>query len=162
MSRTIDIYLRRVYSYLGNYIFSEGYELEQSLFFQRNLQFSRSFTKKLNEKLVEIGLYYSQWSIVYCLKQIGPVTLVEISNHLDVEKPTISRTVNRLAEQQLIEEVPSNDKRERMIQLTKKGLEVYEKAILIVSEFEQSLIADIPSADIDTAFRTIQLLKERL
>ncbi|QGS69755.1 MarR family transcriptional regulator [Oceanobacillus sp. 143] len=56
----------------------------------------------------------------YCLKQIGPVTLVEISNHLDVEKPTISRTVNRLAEQQLIEEVPSNDKRERMIQLTKK------------------------------------------
>ncbi|WP_170140814.1 MarR family winged helix-turn-helix transcriptional regulator [Oceanobacillus arenosus] len=132
------------------------------MFFQRNLQFSRSYTKKLNGKLVGIGLYYSQWSIVYCLKQIGPVTLVEISNHFDVEKPTISRTVNRLAEQRLIEEVPSNDKRERVVQLTEKGLEVYEKAVLIVSEFEKSLIAGIPEADIDTAFRTIQLLKEKL
>ncbi|RDW16665.1 MarR family winged helix-turn-helix transcriptional regulator [Oceanobacillus chungangensis] len=136
--------------------------MEQSLFFQKNLQFSRSFTKRLNERLIEIGLYYSQWSIVYCLKQIGPVTLVEISNHLDVEKPTVSRTVKRLADQQLIEEVPSKDKRERMIQLTEKGMEVYKQAILIVRDFEKSLIEDIPQSDIDTAFRTIQLLKEKL
>lgn len=132
------------------------------MFFQKSIQFSRSFTKKLNERLIKIGLSYSQWMIVYYLKQLGPVTLVEISNTLHVEKPTISRTVNRLAEQRWIEEVPSKDKRERMIQLTKEGMEVYEKSIPIVIEFEESLLEEMPDADIDTAFRTIQLLREKL
>ena len=136
--------------------------MEQSLFFQRNMQFTRSFTKRLNEELKEVGLYYSQWSIVYYLKHRGPATLVGISHHLDVEKPTVSRTVKRLADQQLIEEVPSEDRRERMIQLSEKGMEVYEKAIKIVSSFEKSLIQGLPEEDIDTAFRTIQSLKQKL
>ena len=67
-------------------------------FFQLNMQFTRTFRKKLNEHLFEVGLYYSQWSIVYYLKQCGSATLVEITNYLEVEKPTISRTVKRLEE----------------------------------------------------------------
>ena len=90
-------------------------------FFHQNLQFTRSFSKKLNEQLVEIGLYHSQWLLVYYLKQFGASTIVEISHYLDVEKPTISRTVDRLELRQLVEKIPSKDKRERRIGLTRKG-----------------------------------------
>ena len=116
----------------------------------------------MNEHLVEVGLYYSQWSIVYYLKQCGSATLVEITNYLDVEKPTISRTVKRLEEQQLIERLPSEDKRKRKMQLTKKGLEMYEKAYDVVNKFEQSLLAEIPETEMEASFRTIQQLRDKL
>ncbi|MFD1448428.1 MarR family winged helix-turn-helix transcriptional regulator [Oceanobacillus profundus] len=131
-------------------------------FFQLNMQFTRTFRKKLNEHLVEVGLYYSQWSIVYYLKQCGSATLVEITNYLEVEKPTISRTVKRLEEQQFIERLPSEDKRERKMQLTKKGLEMYEKAYDVVNKFEQSLLAEIPETEMEASFRTIQQLRDKL
>ena len=131
-------------------------------FFYQNLQFSRSFTKGLNEQLVGIGLYHSQWVIVYYLKQFGPSTLVEISHYIDVEKPTISRTVDRLEKSQLIEKIPSKDRRKRLIQLTEQGNQVYVEAKKLVDEFEKKLIEGIAEGDMVTTFRTMQLLKEKL
>jgi MarR family transcriptional regulator, transcriptional regulator for hemolysin len=138
-----------------------GIYLFQS-FFHQHQQFSRSFTKKLNEQLVGIGLYQSQWMIVYYLKQHGTATLVEISLNLDVEKPTISRTVDRLEQLQLIKKIPSQDKRERKIQLTEKGNQVYQEAKKVVEAFEQKLLEEIPEVELDRALMTIKLLKEKL
>lgn len=131
-------------------------------FFHQNLQFSRLFTKKLNEQLIAVGIYHSQWAIVYYLKRLGPSTLVEISQYINVEKPTVSRTVDRLEKSELIEKIPSKDKRERRIQLTNKGIEVYHEAIVIVEAFEQKLMEEIPQADMEITYRTIQHLMGKL
>jgi len=131
-------------------------------FFHQNLQFARAFSKKLNERLAEIGLYHSQWMIVFYLHSFGAATLVEISNYLRVEKPTITRTVNRLEKRQLIEKVPSKDKRERRIQLTEKGLRVFREAQAVVSEFERLLLEGIPDSDRETTQKTLQRLREKL
>ena len=133
-------------------------------FFHQNLQFTKRdrLPRVSNEQLVRIGLYHSQWVIVYYLKQFGPSTLVEISHYIDVEKPTISRTVDRLEKSQLIEKVPSKDRRTKIIQLTEKGNQVYMEAKKVVDEFENKLIEGIPEGDLETTFRTIQLLKEKL
>ena len=114
--------------------------LRNGLFFHHNLQFSRTFTKKLNEQLAKVDLFHSQWMIIYYLKQYGSSTLVEISNYLDVEKPTVTRTVNRLEERKLIEQIPGKDKRERRIQLTDLGEKTYLKARKAVEEFELQLL----------------------
>ena len=135
--------------------------MEHSFFHQQS-QFARSFKKKLNEQLAKIGLFHSQWLLIYCLKQQKSATLVELSNYLDVEKPTITRTVKRLEEQNLIENIPSHDKRERRIQLTDKGIHVYEEAIRIVSNFEQGLVKEISERDLETTLRMIKCLKTNL
>jgi MarR family transcriptional regulator, transcriptional regulator for hemolysin len=131
-------------------------------FFHLQLQFSRSYTKKLNEQLAEFDLYLSQWSIVYYLKHFGASTLVEISQYLNVEKPTVSRTVDRLQKSQMIEKVPSNDKRERKIQLSEKGNDVYSKAMKVVEVFEQELIDGISEVEREVTLRTIQTLGKKL
>lgn len=41
-------------------------------------QCARLITKKANERLEPFGLYSSQWSILYCLKTIRPMTQKEI------------------------------------------------------------------------------------
>lgn len=136
--------------------------LRNGLFFHHNLQFSRTFTKKLNEQLAKVDLFHSQWMIIYYLKQYGSSTLVEISNYLDVEKPTVTRTVNRLEERELIEQIPGKDKRERRIQLTDLGEKTYLKARKAVEEFELQLLEGLPEEDREATLRTLIFLKEKL
>lgn len=136
--------------------------LRNGLFFHHNLQFSRTFTKKLNEQLAKVDLFHSQWMIIYYLKQYGSSTLVEISNYLDVEKPTVTRTVNRLEERKLIEQIPGKDKRERRIQLTDLGEKTYLKARKAVEEFELQLLEGLPEEDREATLRTLIFLKEKL
>ncbi|MFF2287463.1 MarR family winged helix-turn-helix transcriptional regulator [Peribacillus butanolivorans] len=131
-------------------------------FFHHNLQFSRSFTKKLNEQLAKVDLFHSQWLIIYYLNQYGCSTLVEISNYLDVEKPTVTRTVNRLEERKLIEQIPGKDKRERRIQLTESGERTYQEAKKVVEEFELQLMSGLAKEDRETTLRTLLFLKEKL
>ncbi|MFF2591366.1 MarR family winged helix-turn-helix transcriptional regulator [Peribacillus butanolivorans] len=131
-------------------------------FFHHNLQFSRSFTKKLNEQLAKVNLFHSQWLIIYYLNQYGCSTLVEISNYLDVEKPTVTRTVNRLEERKLIEQIPGKDKRERRIQLTESGERTYQEAKKVVEEFELQLMSGLAEEDRETTLRTLLFLKEKL
>lgn len=131
-------------------------------FFHSNLQFTRSFIKKLNEQLSAVELFHSQWSIVYYLKEYGSSTLVEISNYLDVEKPTVTRTVNRLEERKLIEQIPGKDKRERRIQLTDLGEKTFQEARKVVEQFEDGLMEGLPDSDREATLRTLSFLKEKL
>ena len=131
-------------------------------FFHSNLQFARSFIKKLNEQLSAVELFHSQWSIVYYLKEYGSSTLVEISNYLDVEKPTVTRTVNRLEERKLIEQIPGKDKRERRIQLTDLGEKTFQEAREVVEKFEDGLMEGLPDSDREATLRTLSFLKEKL
>lgn len=99
---------------------------------------------------------------MYCIHYREPVTLVDISMYLDVEKPTISRTVRRLEEQRLVEAVKSEDKRERRIRLTKTGKERFLEGQEIVARFETALTEGINEEDLNRALETIQLLNHRL
>ena len=131
-------------------------------FFHEQLQFSRSFRKELNERLKEINLFHTQWLVLYCMSLKESTTLVEISNYLDVEKPTISRTVKRLEEQGFIETLPSDDKRERRIALSSKGLTSFKEGSQIITAYEAELIEGISVADLKITLQTIQKLKMRL
>jgi len=131
-------------------------------FFHQQLQFTRSFKNKLNEQLAAAGLFHSQWLVLYCIKKQQPVTIVEISNYLDVENPTVSRTVKRLEEQGLTETISSEDKRERRLQLSSKGQESFQKGQEIVSHFEGKLMADISDADVTTVLKTMHKIKEKM
>lgn len=131
-------------------------------FFHHYLQVSRSFTKKLNEQLSQINMYHAQWTVIYYLYNSETATLVEISNYFNVEKPTITRTVNRLEELGFVEQIPGKDKRERRIQLTDLGIHMYEEGKKIVDEFERNLMKDIPKADREITRRTVLQLQKKL
>ncbi|MFJ5623632.1 MarR family winged helix-turn-helix transcriptional regulator [Peribacillus loiseleuriae] len=124
-------------------------------FFHQYLQISRLFTKKLNEQLHQYGLFHSQWSIVYFLKTKGPSTLVEIGEYLNVEKPTITRTVQRLSEGGFIQQVPGKDRREKRIQLTKEGEEVYAACRETITEFEYKVMDGISEQEKGAVFQTL-------
>lgn len=112
-------------------------------FFQQYLRLYRPLINTLNEILSEYQLSYSLWQVIFHLKQKGPSTLVEIAKRYNVEKPTITRRVNYLEELQIIEKMESRDRREKVIQLTATGEELYKTCRAKITNLEIEILEDI-------------------
>lgn len=116
----------------------------------------RPFENRLNELLVEHQIQRAQWTIMYYLFNFGSATLVELSNYQGVEKPTVTRTINRLEELEFVEHVPSKDKREKRMQLTELGRKVYSEVRVTIDQFEQDILNGIPENE---QLETIRIMK---
>ncbi|ABS75692.1 MULTISPECIES: MarR family winged helix-turn-helix transcriptional regulator [Bacillus] len=110
-------------------------------------QCARLITKKANERLEPFGLYSSQWSILYCLKTIGPMTQKEIWSYLNVEAPTVTRTIKRLEENGWIQREQGEDKREKLVVLTKEAELKYDSINQEMLKFEEDMLADFQDGD---------------
>ncbi|WP_066370940.1 MarR family winged helix-turn-helix transcriptional regulator [Neobacillus fumarioli] len=107
-------------------------------------QLSRHLTNKLNEALKPMGLYGSQWSVIFVLKKKGSLTQKELCDYLFVEAPPMTRTIQRLVKQGYVIQVPGRDKREKYVQLTEKALTEYPKWEQAVTEMNQSVLKSLP------------------
>lgn len=81
-------------------------------------QRSRLFSKLLNTQLKDHGLFSSQWSILFCIHHFGSMTQTDIWKYLNVEAPTVTRTLAKMEKNGWISRRPGDDKRERIIELT--------------------------------------------
>jgi MarR family transcriptional regulator, transcriptional regulator for hemolysin len=112
-------------------------------FFQQLLQLYRPFENKLNIQLGKHDLHRAQWTILYYLSNFGSATLVELADYQSVEKPTVTRTINRLEELGYVEHVPGKDRREKRMQLTELGGNIYEDVRVTVDQFEQDILKGV-------------------
>lgn len=89
---------------------------------------SKLLRNRLNRELEKEDITVSQFATIKDIemnsfkdgKEIG-VTAVEISERLDMDKPTISGIINRLIDKGYVEKMPNpNDKRSFMLKLTKE------------------------------------------
>lgn len=115
----------------------------KKLLFHEIHQKSRLSAKEVNEVLKEFKLYSSQWSILFCLKQFGAMTQKEIWQYLNVEAPTVTRTVMRLEESGWIVRREGVDKRERIVHLSEHAEELVPKIEQRVVEMEERLLSNL-------------------
>lgn len=125
-------------------------------FFHQYNQVSRNLSKKTNERLSTTEIYSSQWTIVYYLYHHGPCTLVEISNYLNVEAPTVTRTVNRLEKIHWIRKIEGKDKREKRIELTDLALKNYATIANLIGQFEKDVMNGISEDELEVAFSVLR------
>ncbi|WP_026576785.1 MarR family winged helix-turn-helix transcriptional regulator [Bacillus sp. UNC438CL73TsuS30] len=107
-------------------------------------QLSRHLTNKLNEVLKPMGLYGSQWAVIFALKTKGSLTQKELCDYLFVEAPPMTRTIQRLVKQGYVRQVPGKDKREKHIQLTDAALNEYPNWERAVTEQNKLLLTHLP------------------
>ncbi|WP_010677956.1 MarR family winged helix-turn-helix transcriptional regulator [Bacillus timonensis] len=132
------------------------------MFFQQLTQLYRPFESKLNVELGKHQLYRAQWSILYYIVNIGSPTLVDISNYLGVEKPTVTRTINRLEELGYVKHVPGKDRREKRMQLTSLGQQVYKEVRETVDEFEKEIIKGVSEQELLEAIHVMKAIRNNL
>lgn len=121
----------------------------KKLLFHEIHQKSRLSIKEVNEALKEFELYSSQWSILFCLKQFGSMTQKEIWQYMNVEAPTVTRTIVRLEESGWIFRREGHDKRERIVQLSsfaEQKMPAIEKRI---RQAEERMVSDLSDEEQD-------------
>lgn len=115
-------------------------------------QLSRHLTNKLNEALKPMGLYGSQWAVLFVLKRQGSLTQKELCEYLFVEAPPMTRTIQRLVKQGYVRQVPGHDKREKYIQLTSEALKEYPKWEKAVNTANEQLLTSLPKSSQEQLF----------
>jgi MarR family transcriptional regulator, transcriptional regulator for hemolysin len=131
-------------------------------FFQRYLSLYRPLITRLNELMSTYELSYSLWQVIFYIKNNGPSTLVDIANQYNVEKPTITRRVQRLEDLQIVKQIPGMDRREKVIQLTEVGEEIYQNCRNKITDLENSIMDGILYDDQMILFQTLPKIQENI
>lgn len=131
-------------------------------FFQELILLYRPFENKLNLLLSKHQLYRGQWSILYYLFSNSSATLVELANYQYVEKPTITRSIQRLEELKYVEHIPGKDRREKRMQLTELGRTIYQEIRVTIDQFEEDILADISEKEILETTRIVETIRNKI
>jgi len=81
----------------------------------------------------------------------GPHTFVDIANFMFIEKPSVTRLVQKLVELGYVETVAGRDKREKLVQLTANGEEVVKEIKAQLKPFFEQALAGVSEKDIEIA-----------
>ncbi|MDY0394566.1 MarR family transcriptional regulator [Virgibacillus halophilus] len=98
----------------------------------------------------------------FYIEQNGSSQLASISAYYHIERPSITRVVQRLEEKQIVEQIPGKDKRGKSIRLTKFGLETYRICRKKITELEHSMLSDVPEEMKQNAFDLFPQIREKL
>jgi MarR family transcriptional regulator, transcriptional regulator for hemolysin len=131
-------------------------------FFQRYLGLYRPLITRMNELMSTYELSYSLWQVIFYIKNNGPSTLIDIANNYNVEKPTITRRVHRLEELKMVKQIPGMDRREKVIQLTEAGEEIYQVCRKKITALEKSVMAGIENDEQMITFQTLPKIRENI
>ncbi|GGI10794.1 MarR family winged helix-turn-helix transcriptional regulator [Gottfriedia solisilvae] len=133
----------------------------QPFFFSLN-QVTRQFSKSFNENLVPTGLYLAQWSVIRYINLHGPCTQRTICSNLNIEPPTLTRTLCRMESLDLIVRKEGSDKREKMIHLTDKAINQIDDWQEKIISFENEVIKDISDEELEIAHQVFQKMMNNM
>ncbi|MGG2091773.1 MarR family transcriptional regulator [Bacillus sp. S13(2024)] len=129
---------------------------EKQHFFHVVSQTSRKFSKKFNERVSPTGLYSAQWAVIFRLHQTGPCTQTELCQYLNVESPTMTRTLTRMESIGWIIRKEGRDRREKLISLSETAQEMIPMWQEEVDSFEEKALQDINDEELLRAFDVLQ------
>ncbi|MGE8037666.1 MULTISPECIES: MarR family winged helix-turn-helix transcriptional regulator [unclassified Lysinibacillus] len=128
--------------------------IEQEFFNQYRLMY-RPFINLINVQLGKYQLYSSQWALLRLLMDKGPHTFVDIANFMFIEKPSVTRLVQKLVELGYVETVAGRDKREKLVQLTADGEEIVQEIQAHLKPTMEQALAGVSERDIEIATQVL-------
>lgn len=131
-------------------------------FFAEYIQLYRPILNRLNTLLAPYQLFHSQWGILKLLKLEGEMTLAEIAMHRQVEKPSVTKIVQRLLEMELVSIRPGLDRREKWIVLTENGQITVKTIMSDLEVLYGELLEGAPPEDIEAGIRMLELANKNL
>ena len=90
---------------------------------------SRAITQYYDHALDSTGLRITQFTLLVALASTKAKTLTEIAESLVMDRTTLTRNLKPLEKMELIETVPSVDRRSKAYALTDKGRDTFNRAL---------------------------------
>ncbi len=90
---------------------------------------ARVITKHYDDALHSLNLKPTQFTILAVLSGVDAITVTDLADYMILDRTTLTRNLRPLEKQGMIKTGAGEDRRTRMISLSKKGLNKLEKAI---------------------------------
>ncbi|NHF72868.1 MarR family winged helix-turn-helix transcriptional regulator [Paracoccus xiamenensis] len=124
-----------------------GIDLERMPSFLLN-HIVHQYHRVLQSRLKSVGASTLKMRIVISLKIYGRLTVNELCGYAIAEQPTMSRALDSLEKQKLIErQVSLEDSRLRLVSLTPEGQKVFDKIHPEISRVNDSMMAGFSAAE---------------
>ena len=91
-------------------------------------QTSRAVSRLYDEELREIGLPTTQFSLLRGVGRLGEVRQRDLGKAISLDETTLTRNLRPLIDSGWVEASPGDDRREKLIRLTKEGESILRKA----------------------------------
>mgnify|MGYP000400965216 CR=1 FL=1 len=109
------------------------------------------------------GLSIPEWRVLVHVSQCEKVSIREIHNCVNLEKPRVSRAVSKLVSNGLLDKTTNpHDQRLVEIKLTDEGLQVLQKIIPDALSFEANLLGSFSESDVTQLFELMERLHAEL
>lgn len=90
-------------------------------------QANLAVTALYDAHLKKAGITIQQYSVLRHIKELGPISITELSEIMKLDRTTLSRNITLLGRRDLLDDVPSSG-RKRLLCLTRQGLTVFSEA----------------------------------
>jgi DNA-binding MarR family transcriptional regulator len=97
-----------------------------------NLSFrkaTRVISQIYDRELAECGIKCTQFTILRAIKYLDETTNAELQERLVLDQTTLSRGLKPLIRDGLIQVLPGQDKRQKLLSLTPKGKDLYQQGM---------------------------------
>lgn len=126
------------------------------------LRCARLMSDEINTILLPHQLNYSLWQVLYVIQLKQGCTSIDIAEYLNVSKPSIAKRIQALMRLELLEQVDTEDKRQKKLILSAKGIELFQICSEKMDVFEQQLLLPLDQNSKTCTLDTLHTLMEHL
>ena len=140
----------------------QKYVLEESLGYAAG-RAARALGTRLNRNFAEAGydVTCEQWSVLVNLWQKNGQSQQDLAGTTCKDKTSMTRLIDNMEKHSLVVRIPDKeDRRQKLIYLTKKGRDLREKLFRIVQQTLEEAQKDIPVKDIALCKKVLHQIYE--
>jgi|SRR6266581_3129356 len=123
---------------------------------------TRKVTQRYDEWLAPTGLRSTQFSLLGMLHAPGEVSISTLAARMDIDRTTLTRNLQLLAEQRLVAIGDGPDARSRTVSLTRKGRQIFERALPLWHKAQDEVNAKLGDQGVARLHETLQRAMTRL
>ena len=138
------------------------FDLEGHIYFLFTQIFGRR-NRHLGEKLAPHAITVPKWRVLAVLHERPGVTMNQLADFTTVDRTTLTRTLDQMVEDRLIERRDdARDRRAVRLHLTGHGREVFEKILPLVMDENERATQGIAPGELAQFGRTLQRMVRNL
>ena len=116
-------------------------------------------TALFREHVAAAGLTLQQWRVIRALAGGHELDTTTLSHRCIILPPSLSRILRFLATEQLVENVPTSDRRQRVVRLTEKGQALFDRTWVTSQEKYAAIEAAFGTDDTRQLVDTLNRLR---
>ncbi len=123
---------------------------------------ARAVTAIYDRSLAPVGITSTQFSIMIALAYYPSHSMSALSKFLVMDRTTLTKNLKPLMREKLIEPAAGEDRRQRLLRLSRKGLSVLDKAYPLWTAAQQQVSDVLGQEQMHALYRTLHKVSSQL